>query len=327
MTIDADAVQAAASRIAPYVRRTPLDPAPTLSERHRLRVALKCEHLQRTGSFKLRGAANALLTLDPAQRERGIVTASTGNHGIAVATMARRLGVPCTVFVPADASATKLAAIRRLGATIEPTRDADEAEARARRDGGEEGRPYVSPYNDPAVVAGQGTVAVELLDQLDEAELDGLDAVVVAVGGGGLVSGVATYLKARLPGIAVVGASPANDAAMAASVTAGRIVGVPAAPTLSDGTAGGIEHDAITFPLCQALVDRWLLVEEREIASAIRDVLADQHQLIEGAAGVAVAALRQLAPAMPGARVAVVSCGANIAPQVLSDVLAAHHRS
>jgi threonine dehydratase len=319
----AAAIEAAAARVAPIVRRTPLDAAPALGEPLGLRVALKCEHLQRTGSFKLRGAANALLALEPEVRARGVVAASSGNHGLAVAHAARRLGTTCTVLVPRTAAPTKLEAIRRLGGIVElvDSDDSADAEREARGRAAREERAYVSPYNDPTVIAGQGTVAAELLDQLAEAELDGLDAVVVAVGGGGLVSGVGALLAERAPEVTVVGASPANDAAMAAAVAARRIVDVPTAPTLSDGTAGGIEPGAITLALCAQLVDRWILVDEAEIAAGVRAVLEHHHQLVEGAAGVAVAALAPLAAAMPGARVAVVSCGANISPQALRALL------
>ena len=252
-----------------------------------------------------------------------MLAASTGNHGLAVAHAARRLGVECTVLVPTGASPAKLAGIRRLGAAIETvaSTDAAAAEREARLRAERTGQAYVSPYNDPAIIAGQGTIAVELIDQLADAGLGGLDAVIVAVGGGGLASGIATYLEQRMPGVAIVGASPANDAAMAASVAAGRIVEIAAEPTLSDGTAGGIEPGAVTFSLCQSLIDHWVTVSEAQIGAAIRAVITHHHQLVEGAAGVAVAALDAVAGLLPGARVAVISCGAHIDAAVLRRVL------
>jgi threonine dehydratase len=170
------------------------------------------------------------------------------------------------------------------------------------------------------VIAGQGSIGVEMVEQAGER---GLDAVFVAVGGGGLISGIAAVLKRRLPGVRVYGASPAADAAMAASVAAGRVVAVHAAPTLSDGTAGSLEEGAITLPLCQALVDEWVLVGEPEIRAALRLVIDTEHQLIEGAAAMAVAAALARRAELAGQRVAIVSCGANIAAATLAAALTA----
>lgn len=318
MTSLAERVDLADGRIRPFVRTTPLDPSPVLSDATGASVWLKCEHLQHTGSFKPRGALSKVLSLSAEQRRRGVVGASTGNHGLALAYALEAVGGKAVVFVPNHAAATKVAGIRRYGVEVRHVGDDGvESELAARRYAEESGLPYVSPYNDLDVIAGQGTIGLELIDQCG----DGLDAVIVAVGGGGLVSGVASVLRRRFPDVLVAGASPAHDAAMAASVEAGRIVTVDAKPTLSDGTGGGIEPGAITFELCRDLVDRWVLVGEDEIAAGIRLVVESHHQLVEGAGGVAVAACLALGRELAGRRVAVVSCGANIAADRLLEVL------
>ena len=311
-------IEGARGRIAPYVRRTPLAPFPALSERLDADVRLKSEHLQVTGSFKARGSLAKLTALGDDVRAAGVITASSGNHGLGVANALSALGGRGTVCVPAGASPVKVAGIRRLGAEVRTLGDdAGETEVLAMEAASAEGLTYVSPYDDLDVIAGQGTIGGEIAEQEPE-----IDTVVVAVGGGGLISGVATALKHRDPAVRVVGVSPSNDAAMAASVEAGRIIEPSAKPTLSDGTAGSVIPDAMTFPLCQALVDEWVLVGEDEIRDALRMVIDEHHQLIEGAAAAAVAGAVQLGEALAGRRVAIVSCGANIAATTLARALA-----
>ncbi|MCB9872045.1 MAG: threonine/serine dehydratase [Planctomycetes bacterium] len=311
------AVLDAHRRIASHVRHTPLEPAPALTRARGCHAFLKLENLQHTGSFKLRGAMNKLLALDPPARLGGVVAASTGNHGAAVAYGARQLGVPATIFAPCSAQPNKLDVIRRLGAEVCTVGDdCLAAEVAARTHAHQHGATYVSPYNDPAVIAGQGTIGREL-----ELDLPELDAVIVAVGGGGLAAGVGGYLKAIRPQITVVGASPRASAAMHASLAAGRVVEVVSTPTLSDGTAGGIEPDSITLGLCRSALDELVLVEEDEIAAAVEATIDAQHTLIEGAAGAAVAAFWRGGDRWDGKRVAVVVCGGNIAAQTLRQVL------
>jgi threonine dehydratase len=310
-------VEQAAERLAGRVRRTPLEPSPTLSEASGARVYLKLENLQRTGSFKLRGATNKLLTLPPDVRARGVVAASTGNHGAAVASAAAELGVRALVFAPENASPGKLAVVRALGAEVRlHGDDCLVAEHAARELAESEGLVYVSPYNDPAVVAGQGTLGVELLEDLPD-----LEAVVIAVGGGGLIAGVGSYLKAVREQIDVIGVSPRHSAAMHASLAAGSVVDVEHLPTLSDGTAGGMEADTITLPLCAASVDEVVLVDEDAIADGMRRVITAHHTLVEGAAGAAVAGLLAARERLAGRTTAVILCGANVDPAVLKEVL------
>jgi threonine dehydratase len=311
-------VDAAEGRIRPHVRETPLEPSPFLGELAGREVYLKMENLQHTGSFKVRGALNKLLSLSPGERGRGIVAASSGNHGAAVAFGARKLGLGCRVFVPEGASSTKVRAMERLGAEVRfHSTDTALAEARARQDAAERGAVYVSPYNDPDVIYGQGTISAEILRQLDKP-----DEVFVPVGGGGLVSGVAGYLKSLFgDGVRVVGCQPENSAVMAHSVEAGRILEMESAPTLSDGTAGGVESGAVTFELCRAFVDEWVLVSEEEISAAMRLVMETHHTMIEGAAATGVAALIKSTKRSPGNKAVVVLCGANIALDTLGKVL------
>ncbi len=292
---------------------------PTAAEIAPAELLIKDEHLQHTGSFKVRGAIAKLLAIGAAQRARGVIAASSGNHGLGVAHALAVLGGQGTVFVPDGSSSVKVAAIERLGTrVVHRGHQTGETEAFARAYAADHGLVYVSPYNDLDVIAGQGGIALELLEQAGER---GLDAVVVAVGGGGLISGIAATLKSRAPHIRLIGASPANDAAMAASVQAGRVVDVDRRPTISDGTAGSLEPAAVTLPLCTELVDEWILVDEPDICAALRQFLDSRHQLIEGAGAVAVAAALRLAPQLPGRRIAVVSCGANISTDMLYRAL------
>ena len=311
-----DRIAAAEQRIRPHVVETPLVPSPALSEETGADVWMKCENLQVTGSFKIRGATNRLLTLSAEARSHGVVAASSGNHGIAVSHAGSALGIPVTVYVPEQASRAKVAAMRRLGATVIAFgTDGLDTEVEARRVAGADGRCYVSPYNDVDVVAGQGSVGVELRRQLAW-----IHTVVVAVGGGGLIAGIAAYLKHHDPNLRVIGAQPANSRVMTASVAAGHVVDIPSHPTLSDGTAGGIEADSLTFPLCRDLVDEWVEVEEDEIAGAMRHAIEVEHLLIEGSAAVALAAVsRQRVTA--GERVVAVLCGANVSADRLRTVL------
>jgi threonine dehydratase len=313
------AIRDAHERIEPFVRRTPAELSRPLSRMANGEVFLKLECFQETGTFKLRGATNRLLELDEEARRRGVVAASSGNHGLAVAAAAARLSLPCIVFVPENASHSKVAGILGRGVELRHHgEDCVETEAFARRYADELGMTYVSPYNDPLVVAGQGTVGRELGQQAPR-----LDAVFVSVGGGGLVSGVGTWLKSVRPSIEVIACSPEASPTMHCSLEAGRVVLPEIGPTLSDGTAGGLEKGAITLPICQQVVDRSVLVTEDAIAAAMRLMMARHHVLVEGAAGVAVAGWAKERERLQGKRVAIILCGANVSLDVLRDVLAA----
>lgn len=311
-------IEAAAERIRPYARLTPVDPSAELSRLGGADVWLKMEQLQTTGSFKLRGAMNRLLLLPPDERRRGIVAASSGNHGMAVSWGMKALGGKATLFVPESASPVKLQAMRDHGAEVRARgTDSGISEIEARRYAGQEGLTYVSPYNDPGVVAGQGTVGLEIGRQVDAP-----DAVFVALGGGGLISGIGLALEGLGRKVDLVACSPENSAVMHHSLAAGRILEMESLDTLSDGTAGGVEPGAITFDLCRRLVTRAVTVTEEEIRAAMRLVMERHHTLIEGAAAVAVAGFLKEKDRFRGRRVVIVLCGANISLDRLREAIA-----
>lgn len=306
------AVEDADARIRDTVVRTPLRLAPDLVPGFRGKLALKAEQDQRTGSFKLRGAANRIAVLSPDEARAGVTTSSMGNHGLGVAWAARALGVPVEVFVSSHVPPERTRRMQDLGATVTVVGDSVvEAERAARRAGEERGMVYVSPYNDPWVVAGQGTVAKEVLEDFPD-----VDAVFVAVGGGGLVSGIGSYLKARASHVEVVGCWPENAPALHACLEARHIHEVPERPTVSESTAGGIEEGAITFELARDTVDRSVLVSEEEILAAMRLLRDTIGWTVEGAAGVALAAFLRERAAFEGRNVAVVLCGGNLSDRV-----------
>ena len=310
-------VVAAADRIQGRIRETPVEFSHVLSGEGRCRVHLKLENQQVTGSFKIRGAMNKVLSLTPVEQQRGVVAASSGNHGAAVACAAWSVGCSAVIFVPEGASPSKIAAIRSYGVDVRTCGDDCVVSERAARAYAEvEDYIYISPYNDLKVVAGQGTIGLEL-----ERQVEGLDAILVSMGGGGLVSGIGGCLKWSRERIEVIAASPENSPVMHASLEAGRILDMKSAPTLSDGTAGGVEANAITFGLCQEFVDDSVLVSEEEIRQAMRLIVDKHHMLLEGAAGVAVAAFLKHKDRFVGRNVVVVLCGANIDLAVLKSLL------
>lgn len=310
---------AAERRIREYVRETPLRFSQALGDATQARVFLKLENLQETGAFKLRGAANKLLSLPREAAARGVVTASTGNHALAVATIGRKLGIPVEIFVAASIHPYKRSKIEALQARVNAVDgDALFAELEARREAERSGRPYVSPYNDPDVIAGQGTVAVEVLRQLAPQPLD---AIFVAVGGGGLIGGIGAHLKRVSPHTEVVGCWPENSRALDECLRVGTIVDVPERPTWSTSTAGGVEPGAITLDLCRRVIDRRVLVTEGEIVDAARRLRRDDAELVEGAAAVALAAFLRSAGEYAGETVAVLLCGGNAEPEFEATVL------
>ena len=297
------------SAIRPQVPVTPLERSRALSVALGCEVLLKAEHLQPTGSFKIRGATNKIHLLGEEGRRTGVITASTGNHGQAVARAGALAGVPVTVYVAASTARSKMEAIQGLGAELVVVEGNPlAAELQARRRATDESRPYISPYNDLDVVAGQGTLGMELIEQAPQ-----LDAVFISVGGGGLIGGTGTALKQLRPQTRVVGVWPENSACMLRALEAGKLIDVPESPTLSDGTAGAVEPGSVTFPVCQSVIDQTVTVTEAQIAAAMRTVAATERWIVEGAAGVALAGLMKLADAFKGRKVAVVLCGRNVA--------------
>ena len=312
-----DKILDASKRIKPYVRKTYLNRSHYFSELVSGDVWFKLENHQVTGSFKARGAVNKLLSLSSEKKKEGIISASTGNHGAAVAYAAKQLNISCTIYVPEDASSAKLKNMENYDASIKVFgHDCVEAEKKARAESSLTRKTYVSPYNDPDVIAGQGTIGVEI-----ESQCEDLDTIIISVGGGGLVGGIAIYLKSIWPQINVIGGSPENSAVMMHSVSEGRILNMQSKPTLSDGTAGGVEEDSITFPICKNMIDKFVLVNENEIKDAMIDYIKNEHELIEGAAGTAVATLLKMKDDLKGSKVGVIICGGNISLETLRKIL------
>jgi threonine dehydratase len=307
----------AESRIRAHVRETPIEASPILSELTGANVFLKLENLQVTNSFKARGAFNRLLTLTPEEKSRGFISASTGNHGAGVAYAAKQLGINGIIFVPETASAVKVENIRRFGGEVRTFGvEAGITELHARAYANKNGMPFVSAYNDPVVIGGQATIGVEILRQLPT-----IHVVVAAVGGGGLISGTAGYLKAVRPGVSAIGVSARNSMALAESVRAGHIIETEHLSTLADGVSGGLEPGSITFDLCRALVDEFIDIEESDIRSALRLFIETHHLLCEGAAALAIAGLLRARASVTGKTAVVVISGANISADTLRSAL------
>ena len=312
----------ARQRIASIVRKTPLVHSPELTERAGGAVYLKLESLQETGSFKIRGAANKLLSLDPGARERGTITVSSGNHGRALAYVAHRLNVRAVVALSKAVPENKRAAIQKLGAeTVVQGKTYDEAAEYAAQRQAEQGLEMIHPFDDPFIIAGQGTIGLELLADLAE-----IDTVVVPLSGGGLLAGIALALKSADAGIRVVGVSMERGPAMFESLRAGRVVDIVEEPTLADALAGGIAPNVYTFKMIQKYVDDTVLVSEKEIASAMAFALERHHLVVEGGGAVGIAALLSGKVAHLGQHTAVVVSGGNVDIPLLLKVARDHLR-
>jgi len=316
-------IERAVERLKPRVRRTPLEYSPWLSRLGDAEVFLKLENYQLSGSFKIRGVMNALLDMADQGGRPGLVTASSGNHGVAFAHALRWVGGDGAVVVPETISKIKADALKAAGAHLRfHGDDCLKAETHAREWAKASGRVFLSPYNDPRVIAGQGSIGAEILEQWDESGMArDIDAVLVPVGGGGLISGVGGYLKSRLPRVKIWGCQPRRSAVMYHSLQAGRILDMESEPTISDGTAGGIEVGSITFDMCREFVDGFVLLEEEEIEAAVVAALRWQHVLIEGAAALPLAAFLKRRKRLRGKHLVLVLSGARIAPVVLAEII------
>jgi len=280
-------------------------------------VFLKLENLQHSGSFKLRGVLNKILSLSEEDSRKLLITASTGNHGAAFAHAVGLFGLQGKLFMPKTAAAVKIENVRASGVPFELVgEDCVEAEAHAAAFAREHGHVWVSPYNDIEVVHGQGTIGVELSEQLED-----FDAVVAPVGGGGLIGGVAGYLKEVKPSIEVIGCQPRNSCVMYESVKAGEILDLESLPTISDATAGGIEKGAMTLDLCRRLVDDFVLLEEEEIIEAMRFLHQRENLTVEGGAAMPAAAVLREPARFAGRRTVLVVSGARVDEATLARVL------
>ena len=312
-------VMRARRRIAPYVRRTPLAPSAWLTNLSGGEISLKLELLQVSNSFKSRGAFNAVLAR--LERRDGVpaqlVTASAGNHGRALAAAAQTFGLPLIVFTPSDAPKTKLDAIRRHGADLRADgRDYDDAERMAKAFASNTGAEFISPYNDADVIAGAATIALEVFE-----DAPGVDTLIVPVGGGGLISGVAAAAKSITPACEVIGVEVAASCAFQTSVRAGRLVEIVPGATLADGLGGNPDPETITFGFIQQFVDRIVTVTEDDLSAAIAGLVDAEHLVAEGAGAAGVAALVGGRASVRGRRVAVIVTGSNIDRARLAAVL------
>jgi threo-3-hydroxy-L-aspartate ammonia-lyase len=319
MSLSIDDVHAAARRLRERIHRTPVLSCQSLDDRTGLAVFLKCENFQRAGAFKIRGALNKLLTLSEEDRGRGVVAFSSGNHAQGVALAAQLTGTTAIICMPSDAPKLKLEATRRYGAEVVfYDRQRDDREAVARSLAEKTNRVLVPPFDDYAIMAGQGTVALELFQ-----DVPSLDALLTPVGGGGLLAGCATVARTLFPGIQVFGVETesANDTYL--SLRKGARVTIPPPPTIADGirlTTPG----ALTFPIVKASVNDVLLVSDDEVREAVRFLALRAHVVAEPTGAVAAAAvLFGRAPLPPGARVGVVLSGGNVDPEVLGEILTA----
>jgi len=304
-------------RIRTHIYKTPLLHSNYLSSLCNGDVYLKLESEQITGSFKARGSLNKLASLKESGNKKVAITASTGNHGLGFARALRLLDMEGMIVLPHNAVSSKVDALKSYGVEILfHGDDCFDSEMYAKKYAEEHDMAWVSPYNDPQVIGGQGTIAMEIASQIS-----GIDNMFVTVGGGGLMSGMATYLKTVSPETQIWGCQPANSPEMALSIQSGKYQTVEPQETLSDGSAGGFEEDSITYDICKHLVDDFFLVSEDEIKRGIKTILTKHSKLIEGAAGVAVASFMQNVEQFKNQRSIIVICGANISSEKLKSIL------
>jgi threonine dehydratase len=310
-------IEAACGRITSDILRTPLEYSPALSRLTGAEVYVKWECEQKTGSFKFRGALNKVRSLTAEERKRGVVSASTGNHGLGISLAAAMEGVDLTLVLPQNVAPAKRNRLEKGGAEIIiHGASCEKAEIWGRQLAARTGRSYISPYNDEDVIAGQGTIGREILEDLPSA-----DAALVPVGGGGLIAGIAGWLKASGPGVEVYGVEPSYSAVVTASLAAGKIVDIIEKETIADAVAGGLEPGTITFPLCRELLDGMIVVEEPSIKTAMRLLWENHHRKVEGAGALALSGLMKESGRLAGKKVVVVASGGNIAPDVFEKAV------
>jgi len=320
MTVTLQNIKQAQKTIAPYAKSTPLVRSKFLSDLCSAGIYLKLENLQVTHSFKIRGVINKLVNLSSEEKAMGVVTASAGNHGQAVAFGAKELGFSAKIVVPVNTPKIKIDGIKQYGAElILYGANYPEAEAKAKELASGEGCLYISPYNDELIVAGHGTVGLEILQ-----ELQNVDAVVVPVGGGGLISGVSIAFKSEKPDVEVIGVQSEAVPIMYESLRAGKIVPPHRHQlnTIAEGLSGGIEKGSITFTIARQFVDEVMLVREESIRRAVFLLWENERQLVEGSGVVGVAMLLENSDSFMGQSVAVVVSGGNIDDSLFKSILA-----
>ena len=302
------------NNIKNYIVKTPLKYSERLSKETNSNIYLKLENFQKTGSFKVRGALNKILNIN---REEKVLAASSGNHGAAVSYALFHKNMTGTIYVPKNVKKSKVKNIESYGSkVVKFGDDCLDAENEAIRLSKENNLTFVSPYNDYDIISGQGTIGVEILEQNRE-----IDIIFITVGGGGLISGISSYIKSVNPNIKVIGCSPINSSIMINSIKEGKIVNTESKDTLSDGSAGGVEEDSITFNMCKEFIDDYCLVSEEEIALQIKNTLNKDKILIEGSAAVAIASAIKMKSYLKEKNVAIIICGGNIGSDTLNKIL------
>uniref|UniRef100_A0A7S2R815 Tryptophan synthase beta chain-like PALP domain-containing protein n=1 Tax=Mucochytrium quahogii TaxID=96639 RepID=A0A7S2R815_9STRA len=319
--VEAKDIEETARLIHDHVNHTGLEISTWLSQSFGANVYVKNEQTQYSGSFKLRGATNHIMNLTAEQREKGVVTASTGNHGIAVAYACSNLGIKCTIFLCDNIPKVKVDAISRYGAAHEFVRGTCiDAEKKAREVSERDGSYYVAPYNHVRTIQGTGTLGLEIWNQMKSLNKK-IDAVFCCIGGGGLASGIATYLKAQDPAIKIYACSSERTPAMYESIKAGKIVTVESQPSIADGNGGNLEKDSITFDICKNLLEEIILVNEEEIADAFRIFFKTERSLVEPTGVVSFAGYIKRHRDFQGQNVVIVTCGRNVNMSTFTDLL------
>ena len=314
MTFDIPSSKTSLNNIKNYIEKTPLKHSERLSKETNSNIFLKLENLQKTGSFKARGALNKILNINSTEK---VVAASSGNHGAAVSYALSKKNMIGTIYVPKNVKKSKVKNIESFGSkVIKFGDDCLDAENEAIRLCKENNLTFVSPYNDYDIISGQGTIGVEILEQNSN-----IDTVFITVGGGGLISGISSYIKSINPDIKVIGCSPINSSIMINSIKEGKIVNTESKDTLSDGSAGGVEEGSITFNMCKELIDDFCLISEEEIVLQIKNALNIDKMRIEGSAAVAIASAIKMKSHIENKNVAIIICGGNIGSDTLNKIL------
>lgn len=315
-TFSLDSIKNAYINIKEYIRKTPLIHSTYFSELCHNNVYLKLENLQLTSAFKIRGALNRMIQLSSEEKAKGIITASSGNHAQGIALAAKYLGIPAKIVVPINISETKLNKIKQFDVTIIQEGDFDEIETKARTLSAKENTIYISPYNDINIIAGQATIALEIYE-----ELKNVDIIIVPIGGGGLISGIAFTAKALNPNIKIIGVQTQGASTMYESWRAGKIVHIQEFNTIAEGLLGGLESNAITFEIIQKYVDEIVLVDEESVKKAINLLWKLEGQLVEGAGATVVAYILEKTKKLKNKNVVAVISGGNINNSLFKEIL------
>jgi threonine dehydratase len=309
-------IYAARKRVQEWARETPLEYSPTFSELCEGEVWFKLENYQNTGSFKIRGATNKLLLLDEEERKRGVVTASSGNHAQGVGYAARKIGVQATIVVPNNTPKVKIEAIKNYGVDlIIKGEEYMDSEILAREIELEQGKTFVSAYNDLDVIIGQGTLGLEVMEDMPD-----LDIVLVPVGGGGLASGIATVFH-ETSDVEIIGVQSISSPVMYECIKEGKIIDIPLEDSIAEGLHGGLEKGSITFDICKNIIDDWIIVKEKSILKAIKQILHKHHMLVEGAAAVGPAAILEAPKRFNNKKIGIIISGGNLAINILKKVV------